>query len=162
MNTTLQPGQTSTFSFQVPENKTVPFLLPEAEEFQLMPKVLATGFMVGLMEWACIRFINEHINWPVEQSVGTGISVSHVAATPPGLTITIQLKLDSVEGRKLTFSLQAHDGIDLISEGTHERFIIVADKFNSNVDKKRKKTVNAHSYEILLEVRVRSAPKQKD
>jgi len=95
-----------------------------------MPKFFATGFMVGLFEWACIQAINPYIDWPDEQTVGTAVNLTHEAATPPGLTVTVKVKLESVEGRKLTFSIIAGDGVDKISEGTHERFIISASKFN--------------------------------
>ncbi len=136
MKVTLQPGLAFEFSFRIPEEKTVPHLYPESAEFQLMPRVLATGFMVGLLEWACIRAVNHHIDWPREQTVGVSIDVTHLAATPPGLTVTIRGKLEKVEGRKLTFSLAADDGIDKISEGSHERFVIDAAKFNSKVASK--------------------------
>jgi fluoroacetyl-CoA thioesterase len=129
----LQPGLTSEFKFKITENKTVPFLYPEADEFQVMPKVLATGFMVGLFEWACIKAINPHIDWPHEQTVGTGVSLSHLAATPPGLTVTVKIRLEKVEGKKLTFSITADDGMDKISEGSHERFIIDAARFNAKL-----------------------------
>lgn len=133
MKESLQAGLTFDFSFTVPEDKTVPYLYPESPEFQMMPRVLATGFMVGLFEWACIRALNPHIDWPREQSVGIDVKLSHLAATPPGLTVTVKGKLEKVEGRKLTFSLVADDGIDKISEGTHERFVIDAAKFNSKM-----------------------------
>jgi len=133
MENALQPGLTFEFEFKVPENKTVPHLYPESPEFQVMPKVLATGFMVGLFEWACIQAVNPHIDWPREQSVGIGVNLNHIAATPPGLTVTVNVKLETVEGRKLVFSIVADDGIDKISEGTHERFIIDAAKFNAKV-----------------------------
>lgn len=132
----LTPGLSFEFNFKVPENKTVPHLYPESPEFSMMPKVLATGFMVGLFEWVCIQAINPYINWPVEQTVGTGVCLSHIAATPPGLTVTVKIKLERVEGRKLTFSIIADDGVDKISEGTHERFIIIASKFNEKVKDK--------------------------
>jgi len=138
---TLQPGLTFEFSFRIPEEKTVPHLYPESAEFQLMPRVFATGFMVGLFEWACIRAINHHIDWLREQSVGVSINVTHIAATPPGLTVTIKGKLEKVEGRKLTFSLAADDGIDKISEGSHERFVIEAARFNSKVASKASRAI---------------------
>jgi fluoroacetyl-CoA thioesterase len=133
MKDTLRPGLTHEFRFRVPENKTVPYLYPEAPEFQLMPRVLATGFMVGLLEWSCIQAINPHLDWPREQSVGTDVKFSHLAATPPGLTVTVRVTLEKVEGRKLTFSVKADDGIDTISEGMHERMVIDAAKFNSKM-----------------------------
>ncbi|MBF0557378.1 MAG: thioesterase family protein [Nitrospirae bacterium] len=136
MHSTLQPGLTYEFKFTVPENKTVPFLYPESPEFQKMPKVLATGFMVGLFEWACIRAVNPHLDWPREQTVGTDIRLNHIAATPPGLIVTVKVRLDKVEGRKLSFSISGHDGVDTISEGTHERFVIDAAKFNEKTELK--------------------------
>jgi fluoroacetyl-CoA thioesterase len=138
MKNTLQTGLTHQFRYKVPENKTVPFLYPEAEEFQQMPQVLATGFMIGLFEWTCIQAINPHIDWPREQSVGIGVHLSHLAATPPGMTVTVDVKLLEVEGRQLLFSVTGHDGIDKISEGTHARFIIDAARFNAKVAGKAK------------------------
>lgn len=133
MKNALRPGLTFEFKFKVPENKTVPYLYPESSEFQAMPRVLATGFMVGLFEWACIQFLNPYIDWPREQTVGIDVKLSHIAATPPGLTVTVNGKLEAVEGRKLAFSIEAHDGIDTISQGTHDRFIIDAAKFNAKM-----------------------------
>ncbi|HAA03612.1 MAG TPA: thioesterase [Syntrophobacteraceae bacterium] len=133
MKQSLQAGLRFQFEFRIPENKTVPHLYPESPEFQVMPKVLATGFMVGLFEWACIQAVNPHLDWPEEQTVGIDVRVNHIAATPPGLTVAVQGRLEKVEGRKLYFALLAHDGIDKISEGTHERFVIDAAKFNSKV-----------------------------
>jgi fluoroacetyl-CoA thioesterase len=136
MKDLLRPGLVFEFKFKVPESKTVPYLYPESPEFQVMPKVLATGYMVGLFEWACIQAINPHIEWPEEQTVGIHLNLSHVAATPPGLTITVKGKLEKVEGRKLSFSLVADDGVDKISEGTHDRFIINAARFNAKMSVK--------------------------
>lgn len=128
-----EPGMTFEFSYQVPTDKTVPHLYPDISEAAAMPEVFATGYLVGLLEFACIRFINQYIDWPKEQSVGIGININHTAATPPGFTVTVTGKLEAVEGKKLTFSLKAHDGVDPITAGTHERFIINADKFNQGL-----------------------------
>ena len=138
MKESLQSGLESEFSFQVPESKTVPALYPESSEFQEMPEVFATGFMVGFLEWACIMAIKPHLDWPQEQSVGTHINVSHCAATPPGLTVTAKVKLVEVDGRRLVFAVEAHDGVDLISEGRHERFIIDNVRFSEKVRSKSK------------------------
>jgi fluoroacetyl-CoA thioesterase len=129
----LQPGLTYEFNFTVPDTKTVPHLYPESALFQDMPQVLATGYLVGLMEWACIEALRPHLDWPHEQSLGTHVNFSHVAATPPGFTITVRVRLDRIEGRKLAFTLSAHDGVDTISEGTHERHVIDARRFNSKM-----------------------------
>jgi fluoroacetyl-CoA thioesterase len=131
MKPTLVPGLKTTLSFRIPENKTVPYLYPEAPEFQTMPRVFATGFMVGLIEWACMRILEPHLDYPAEQSVGTDVKLSHTAATPPGLTVTVEAELERVEGRKLGFSVSAHDGVDEICRGTHERFVIDTARFDT-------------------------------
>lgn len=133
MKETLQPGLTHQFRFEVPSTKTVPHLYPESQMFRQMPEVLATGFMVGLMEWACIEALRPYLDWPQEQSLGVLVNFSHLAATPPGLTVTVDVTLDRIEGRRLTFSVTAHDGVDKIAEGTHERVVIDRDRFNANV-----------------------------
>lgn len=136
MKTSLVPGITFTHAFNIPVSKTVPALYPESDEFLAMPEVFATGFLVGLLEWTCIKAINPHLDWPGEQTVGTHVDVSHVAATPPGLTVTATATLVSVEGRKLTFAVEAHDGVDVISRGMHERFVIDKGKFDRKVAEK--------------------------
>jgi fluoroacetyl-CoA thioesterase len=137
MSDTLQPGMTFEFRYKVPEEKTVPHLFPDIEEGTVMPRVLATGYMVGLLEFACIKFINPHIDWPRQQTVGVHVNVSHTAATPPGMTVTVKGRLDKVDGRKLGFFLEAFDDREVISRGTHDRFIIDADRFNAAVAKKQ-------------------------
>ncbi|MHB8880773.1 MAG: thioesterase family protein [Thermodesulfovibrionales bacterium] len=136
MKATLKPGIESEFKFHIPGSKTVPALYPESAEFQEMPEVFATGYMVGLLEWACIKAINPYLDWPAEQTVGTHINVSHVAATPAGFDVTAKVKLIEVDGRRLVFEVEAHDGLDLISKGRHERFIINKDRFNSKMKEK--------------------------
>ncbi|MEO8102690.1 MAG: thioesterase family protein [Betaproteobacteria bacterium] len=133
MKPTLQPGIRHTFRFTIPESKTVPHIYPEAADFQLMPRVFATGYMVALCEWACIDLLKPHLDWPAEQSVGTQVNLSHTAATPPGLVVTVEATLDKIEGRKLSFSISAHDGIDPITSGTHERHLIDPVKFNEKL-----------------------------
>jgi fluoroacetyl-CoA thioesterase len=139
MKDTLKPGLTHRFKFKIPPTKTVPHLYPESDSFRQMPEVLATGYLVGLMEWACIEAIRPHLDWPAEQSLGTHVSLSHLAATPPGLTVTVDVRLDKAEGRKLTFSISAHDGVDKISEGAHERVIIDSTKFSARIAEKARR-----------------------
>jgi len=138
MKETLKPGIKYEHKFLVPLSKTVLALYPESEEFAVMPEVFATGFLVGLLEWACIKAINPHIDWPKEQTVGTHIDVSHQAASPPGCEVTVAVELLAIDGRKLVFSVEAHDGVDLISKGRHERFIINKQKFDIKISEKAK------------------------
>jgi len=137
MKPTLQPGLTFSFTYQVPPSRTVPHLYPESHWFQSMPPVFATGYMVGLVEWACIDAINPHLDWPAEQSVGTHVDLSHEAATPPGLTVTVQGRLAAIDGRKLTFEVSADDGVDTICRGRHERVVIDVARFTDRLSRKR-------------------------
>jgi fluoroacetyl-CoA thioesterase len=136
MKDSLQPGIVYEHRFVVPPSKTVPSLYPESEEFLAMPEVFATGFLVGFLEWACIKAINPHIDWPAEQTVGTHIDVSHEAATPPGLEVIARVELMEVDGRRLVFEVEAHDGVDRISRGRHERFVINREKFDARLGEK--------------------------
>jgi fluoroacetyl-CoA thioesterase len=137
MRSSLRPGLSTTFSYRVPETKTVPHLYPEAPEFQTMPRVFATGFLVGLVEWTCMKVIRDHLEWPVEQSVGTDVRLTHSAATPPGLTVCVRVELERVDGRRLLFRVSAHDGSDEICQGTHERHVIDSARFESRAARKR-------------------------
>lgn len=137
MRGTLRVGDKTQFSYRVPATKTVPHLYPDAHEFQLMPTVFATGFMVGLMEWTCLHIIAPHLE-EGEGSLGVHINVSHVAATVPGQTVTVDAECMKVAGRRLHFHVKAHDGIDLIGEGEHQRMVVNWDKFEQRVNEKAK------------------------
>lgn len=138
MRDTLKPGLSHEFRYRVPESKTVPALYPEAPEFQEMPAVFATGFLVGLLEWTCVQAIHDHIDWPREQSLGVHVDVSHTAATPPGLEVTVRVRLTEVDGRRLTFEVEADDGVDVIARGTHRRYVVDRDRFDTGVAAKRR------------------------
>lgn len=137
MKESLKPGLEATFRYRVPESKTVPRIYEEAPDFRMMPPVLATGYLVALAEWACIELIKPHLDWPREMTLGTHVNLSHLAATPPGHTIEITARLLSVEGRRLVFAVTAHDGVDTVTEGTHERHAIDAVRFGQKVAAKR-------------------------
>jgi fluoroacetyl-CoA thioesterase len=137
MRPALQPGLVHEMRFVVPPNKTVPHLYPEAAPFRAMPEVFATGFLVGLLEWACMQALQPHLDATRQLSLGTRIDVSHCAATPPGLQVTVRVQLIDVQGRRARFAVQAHDGVDLISRGTHERCIVERTAFDARVSAKR-------------------------
>jgi fluoroacetyl-CoA thioesterase len=133
MKPTLRPGIRHQHVFQVPASKTVPALYPESEDFLAMPEVFATGFLVGFLEWACILAIKPHLDWPQELTLGTHVDVSHEAGTPPGLEVTATVELVAVKGRKLTFTVEAHDGVDVIARGRHERFVVDRARFDARM-----------------------------
>jgi fluoroacetyl-CoA thioesterase len=133
MKPTLRPGIRHQHVFKVPASKTVPALYPESEDFVAMPQVFATGFLVGFLEWACILAIKPHLDWPRELTLGTHVDVSHEAGTPPGLEVTATVELVAVEGRKLTFAVEAHDGVEVIARGRHERFVVDRARFDAKM-----------------------------
>jgi fluoroacetyl-CoA thioesterase len=114
-------------------HKTVPALFPEAPEFQVMPQVFATGFLVGLVEWTCIQALAPHLDGHAEQSVGSHVDLSHEAPTPPGMTVTVTVTLREVDGRRVAFDVEARDDADLICKGRHERFVIDAARFGARL-----------------------------
>lgn len=136
MKDSLAAGIRYEHSFTVPSSKTVPALYPESAEFTAMPEVFATGFLVGFLEWACIMALKPHLDWPDEQTVGTHVDISHEAATPPGLTVKATVELVEVDGKRLVFEVEAHDGVDRIARGRHERFVIDRAKFDARLAKK--------------------------
>lgn len=137
MRPELKPGIRFDWTYVVPERATVPNLYHDTEFCRDMPDVLATGFMVGIMELACTNGLMPYLDWPREQSLGTMVSFSHFAPTPAGMRLTIQGEVLEVEGRRVRFKVQAWDEVDKICEGLHERRIICPDKFNARLAQKR-------------------------
>jgi fluoroacetyl-CoA thioesterase len=137
MKDTLKVGDRATLRFKVPVEKTVPNLYPESPDFRAMPGVFATGYMVGLMEWCCLEVLKPHLD-PGEGSLGIHINVSHSAATVPGQTVTVDAECTAIGGRRVAFKVVAHDGIEKIGEGTHERMVVPWDRFIARVNDKAK------------------------
>ncbi len=135
MKDSLTAGVEYTHRYRVPEEKTVPFLFPEAESFQAMPRVLATGFLVGLMEWACIEAMAPYLD-EGEGSVGTRIDITHSAPTPPGMEVTVQVRCVEVDGRLTTWEIEATDETEAIGKAIHQRFTVNWDKFNARLEGK--------------------------
>jgi fluoroacetyl-CoA thioesterase len=123
MEPTLIPGLCAKMNYQVPETRTVPYLLPEAEQFAGMPHVLATGYLVGLVEWSCMQALDGHLD-PSEQSVGVHVDLSHEAPTPPGSTVTIDVTVTAVEGPTVTFTVTARDDAAVVCRGQHRRAVV--------------------------------------
>jgi fluoroacetyl-CoA thioesterase len=107
-----------------------------------LPDVFATPFLAGLMERVSAELINERLDVG-EQSVGISMNLKHMAATPLGMEVRVRTEISAVDGRKLTFSLEAFDDLEKIGEAVHERFIIQAEKFNARVADKAARTAKS-------------------
>jgi predicted thioesterase len=106
--------------------------------YENLPDVFATPILGGLMERVSAELIDEHLK-EGEQSVGITMNLKHLAATPLGMEIHVITEVTAVDGKKLTFRLEAFDELEKIGEAVHERFIIQAEKFNARVAEKAKK-----------------------
>jgi len=98
--------------------------------------VFATPEMVLLMEMAGVAAV-DHLLPEDYHTVGMRIDVSHLAATPLGMTVRARAELQRVEGRKLTFRVEASDDLEKIGEGIHERMIINLARFKERAEAKR-------------------------
>jgi fluoroacetyl-CoA thioesterase len=134
----LKAGLKHQLVFKVTDKKTVPALYPESHGFSNMPSVFATGFMVGLFEWCCTELLQMHLD-EGEGSLGVVVNFTHDAATPPGMTVTVDCEITEVEGKRVKFTVVGHDGMDKIGGGTHERFVINRAKFDERVAAKAAK-----------------------
>jgi fluoroacetyl-CoA thioesterase len=97
--------------------------------------VLATPVMINLMEAAALAAV-EHLLPEGHQSLGTQLQISHVAATPVGMTVRASARVTAVEGNKITFRVEAHDDKDLIGEGEHTRLVVNVARFDRRVQRK--------------------------
>jgi fluoroacetyl-CoA thioesterase len=101
-----------------------------------MPPVLATAFLIGFVEWTCMRLLEPYLE-PQHRSLGTHVDLSHTAATPVGMKVTAEVTLEAAEGRRLKFRVVCRDEVEVICEGEHERFVVDIDRFLKGVEKKR-------------------------
>ena len=98
--------------------------------------VLATPEMVRLMERAAVAAV-DHLLPDGHRTVGAAVNVRHLAATPVGMRVRAQAELTAVEGRRLTFRVEAFDEVERIGEGEHRRAVIDLERFKERVEAKR-------------------------
>jgi predicted thioesterase len=121
MKSTLQVGLASTKRFTVDEARCIGFMGKEG-------MVYATPRMVLDVEFACRDLLLEHLD-AGEDSVGAHVSIDHLAATPLGLEVTIDVAIVDIEKRRVTFEFTVRDTVEECGRGKHVRF--VADKAKS-------------------------------
>jgi len=131
MKSNLNVGLSATRNIPVDTPRTIDFL---GESL----RVYATPALVRDFEYACREFLLNYVD-SGEDSVGTGISVSHGASTLRGMTVQITITVSKIEGRLVTFSLHAKDDIEEISQGSHSRFVVDIEKLRTRVAAKAEK-----------------------
>jgi predicted thioesterase len=95
--------------------------------------------MISEMEETCRLLLKEQVIPDSEwDSVGTVVKIEHLAATPVGAEVFLKSEVASVNGRRVTFKVEARDKLEKIGDGTHERFIINIPRFRAKFDEKQK------------------------
>lgn len=131
MRDTIKTGMTASRQIVVDTPRTIDFL---GENL----RVYATPELVRDFEVACREFLLDHTD-AGEDSVGTGISVTHGGATLRGMSVDITITVAKIEGRLVTFDLVAKDAIEEISRGSHSRFVVEVEKLRGRVASKAAK-----------------------
>src|SRR5260221_4776933 len=112
----LKPGLPHRATLRVTEGLAVPAsgrLLGATAE---MPPVFATAQMIAFVEWTCVAALAPYLA-PQHRTVGIRVDMTHLAATPIGMTVTAEIELAEIDGRRLRFKLTCRDEADVIGEG---------------------------------------------
>jgi fluoroacetyl-CoA thioesterase len=131
MKATLAVGLETKRSATVDESRCIGFMGKEG-------MVYATPRMVSDVEYTCRDFLLEHLD-PGEDSVGAHVSIDHLAATPLGLTVTIEVRVAEVDRRKVVFDFLVKDAVEQVGRGRHVRFVVETAKTRERLAAKRAK-----------------------
>jgi predicted thioesterase len=130
MKGSLKAGVATSKTVTVDESRCIGFMGKEGA-------VYATPRMVSDVEYTCRDFLLEHLE-PGEDSVGAHVSIDHLAPTPIGLAVTIDVRVAEVDRRKVVFSFVVRD-IEEVGRGTHVRFVVDTAKTRERLAAKRAK-----------------------
>ena len=129
MKTSLKPGIASSKTLVVDEGRCIGFMGKEG-------MVYATPRMVSDVEYTCRDFLLEHLD-AGEDSVGAHVSIDHLAPTPLGLKVDIEIRVSEVDRRKVVFTFSVKDPIEEVGRGTHVRFVVETAKTRERLAAKR-------------------------
>ena len=128
MKGTLKAGLSTTKSITIDEARCIGFMGKEAA-------VYATPRMVNDVEYTCRDLLLEHLD-PGEDSVGAHVSIDHLAPTPMGMKVVVEVKVAEVDRRKVVFSFCVRD-IEEVGRGTHVRYVVETAKTRERLAAKR-------------------------
>lgn len=131
----IRPGLAGAYSVVVADEH-VPFHLRGTNA-----EVVATPELVRFMEKAAMDALAEHLA-PDQTSVGTKVSLTHMAGTPKGMRVEARARLVEREGRRCMFQVEIHDEVELVARGTNERFIVPRERKNEKLMRKIGKVNN--------------------
>ena len=129
MKSSLQKNLTHKKSITVDEKRCIGFMGKEG-------MVYATPHMVSDVEYACRDFLLQHLD-PGEDSVGAHVSIDHLAATPLGLQVSIEIKITQIDRRRVSFEFSVKDPIEEAGRGRHVRFVVDTAKTRERLAAKR-------------------------
>ncbi len=134
----LQPGITQERTYTVTQATTAAALVEGDPTGLTLPAVWSTPDMIAKMEVVSAALVARCLA-PEQMTVGARNEISHLAATPTGMTVRVRATLSSVDGRKLTFTVEAFDDKEKVGEGVHVRYIVERTKFDARLaDKARR------------------------
>ena len=131
MKSSLQKHLSHARSIKVDEKRCIGFMGKEG-------MVYATPMMVSDVEYACRDFLLEHLD-AGEDSVGAHVSIDHLAATPLGLSVSVEIKIVEIDRRRVTFEFSVKDPIEEAGRGKHVRFVVDTAKTRERLAAKRAK-----------------------
>ena len=132
----LKPGLKHSETIRVGEALAVPASGRALGFTYAMPPVFATINMIGLVEWTCVAALAPYLATH-QRTVGTHVNISHLAATPVGMTVTAGIELVEIAGRRFRFRVNVRDEIEPIGEGFHERMLVDYDRFMARLARKQ-------------------------
>lgn len=100
--------------------------------------VYSSAALVALLEAAAVAALADRLP-DGQTTVGTHLGVRHLAPTPVGVAVRAEATLREVDGRRLTFDVEAWDAVERIAAGTHERFIVDRDRFTARAAAKERR-----------------------
>ena len=117
--------------------RVVPAHLANQFKDAALPPVFATPMMVTAMENAALNAVRDYLD-PGESAVGTAVNIRHLAATPVGHRVTAEAIVTKVDGRRIEFDVSAHDEIEQIGSGTHERMVVDLARLAQRLESKKR------------------------
>lgn len=139
-------------TIQVAKRHTVPAFYRSLIPLPELPSVLATAWLVALVEGTCAEALRPYLS-PGESSVGVAVTISHVAPTPPGLSVTARIVLTKIDGRRLTFAADCFDSVEYVGSASHERAVIDVGRFDGRLKSKGSSLASKESWSSSVKAR---------
>ena len=131
MKDSLAPGLAACRRITVDQSRTIDFM---GEAL----RVYATPELIRDIEHTCRDLLLEHVE-AGEDSVGTRVEVDHIGATLLGMDVEITVRVAAVEGRQVSFEIEAKDDVEPVAKGHHKRFVVGVDQLRKRLEAKAEK-----------------------